>query len=122
MAGKTQRDKFTQCYHQMEVRLETVEPEKDLGVITDSALSFVEHISNKISIANKNLGLILKTFTFMGKDLFLYLFLSLVRSHLKYASSVWSQQHKWILLQLKMSNKEQLECYNALQVKHTQKD
>ena len=52
----------------MKVRLETVESEKDLGVIidhVDSAFSFRENISSKISIANRNLKLILKTFTFM---------------------------------------------------------
>ena len=76
-----------------EVRLETVESEKDLGVIIDSALSFGEHIS-KISIANRNIGLIFKTFTSMDKDMFLNLFKSLVRPHLEYASSVWSPQHK----------------------------
>ena len=77
-----------------EVRLETVESEKDLGVIIDSALSFGEHIGSKISIANRNLGLIFKTFTFMDKDMFLNLFKSLVRPHLEYASTVWSPQHK----------------------------
>ena len=77
-----------------EVRLETVESEKDLGVIIDSALSFGEHIGSKILIANRNLGLIFKTFTFMDKDMFLNLFKSLVRPHLKYASRVWSPQHK----------------------------
>ena len=41
-----------------EVKLETVESEKDLGVIIDSALSLGEHIGSKISITNRNLGLI----------------------------------------------------------------
>ena len=44
-----------------EVRLETVGSVKDLGVINDRALSFGEHISSKISIADRNLGLIFKT-------------------------------------------------------------
>ena len=77
-----------------EVRLEPVESEKDLGIITDSALSFGEHIGSKISITNRNLGLFFKTLTFMDKDMFLNLFKSLVRPHLEYASSVWSPQHK----------------------------
>ena len=77
-----------------EVPLETVESEKDLGVIIDSALSFAEHISSKISMANRNLGLIFKAFTFMDKDMLLNIFKSLVRPHLEYSSSVWSPQHK----------------------------
>ena len=54
-------------------RLETVTSEKDLGVIIDKSLSFTEHISSKVSVANRNLGLIFRTFTFMDKEMFLNL-------------------------------------------------
>ena len=57
-----------------EKRLESVDSEKDLGVIIDKSLSFGEHISSKISIANRNLGLIIRTFTYMDKDMFLNIF------------------------------------------------
>ena len=77
-----------------EKRLESVDSEKDLGVIIDKSLSFGEHISSKISIANRNLGLIFRTFTYMDKDMFLNLFKSLVRPHLEYATSVWTPQFK----------------------------
>ena len=50
-----------------ETRLENLESEKDLGVIIDTSLSFGENISSKISTANRNLGLIFRTFTFMDK-------------------------------------------------------
>ena len=48
-------------------RLESVDSEKDLGVIIDKSLSFGEHISSKILIANRNLGLIFRTFAYMAK-------------------------------------------------------
>ena len=63
-----------------EKRLENVDSEN-----IDKSLSFGEHISSKISIANRNLGLIFRTFTYMDKDMFLNLFKSLVRPHLEYA-------------------------------------
>ena len=47
--GKKISDNFTQCNLQMEVRLETVESEKDLGVIIDSAFSFRENISSNLN-------------------------------------------------------------------------
>ena len=62
--------------------------DSELGVIIDKSLSFGEHVSSKISIANTNLGLIFRTFTFMDKDMFLNLYKSLVRPYLEDATSV----------------------------------
>ena len=55
--------------------------EKDLGVIFDQKLKFTEHIISKVNKANRNVGLIFRTFTFMDKDMFLNLFKSVVRPH-----------------------------------------
>ncbi len=49
-------------------------------------MKFNTHISEKVAKANRNLGLIFKTFTYMNKEMFLTLFKSLVRPHLEYAS------------------------------------
>ena len=59
--------------------------EKDLGVIFDDNLIFNKHIGSKVKIANRNLGLIFKNFTFMNKEIFLQLYKSMVRPHLEYA-------------------------------------
>ena len=80
--------------HEGEMRLENVESLKDLGVIIDNSLSFGKHISNKISIANRNLGLIFRTFTFMDKDMCLNLFKAIDRPHVEYATRVWYPQYK----------------------------
>ena len=85
---------YTMQSREGETRLENVESEKNLGVIIDNSLSFGEHNSSKISTANRNLGLIFRTFTFMDKDMFLNLFKAIVRPHLEYATSVWSPQYK----------------------------
>ena len=73
-----------------------MDSEKDLGVIihVDKSLTFTEHINFKIKIANRNLGLIFRTFTYLDKDIFMNLYKSLVRPHLEYASSEWSTVYK----------------------------
>ena len=55
-----------------EVELEKVEKEKDLGAIIDQNLTFRDHIN---STANRNLGIIFRTFTYIDQEM---LHLSLV--------------------------------------------
>ena len=55
------------------VAIERVTSEKDLGVTVDSKLKFREHINHKVSIANRNLGIIFRTFTYLAKEMFLTL-------------------------------------------------
>ena len=43
---------------------------KDLGVIIDDKLKFREHITHKVNVANRNLGIIFRTFTYMDKKCF----------------------------------------------------
>ena len=71
-----------------EVHVTRVTSEKDLGVIFDEKLIFRDHISKKAALANKNLGLIFRSFTYIDKamTLFLNLYKSLVRPHLEYAT------------------------------------
>ena len=80
---------YTMRKDQEELPIKKVESEKDLGVIIDNKLTFTKHINSKIKIANRNLGLIFRTFTCIDKEIFLNLFKSLVRPHLEYASTVW---------------------------------
>lgn len=69
--------------------IERVSSEKDLGVTIDDKLKYREHITQKASIANRNLGIIFRTFTYKDKDMFLDLFKSMVRPHLEYATQIW---------------------------------
>ena len=55
---------------------EQIPIEKNLGVIEDNTLTFKKHINSKTKIANGNLGLILRTFTYVDKKLFTNLFKS----------------------------------------------
>ncbi len=45
-------------------------------------------------MANRNLGMIFRSFTFIDKSMFLNLYKSLVRPHLEYASPIWSPMYK----------------------------
>ena len=56
------------------VPIEKVEEEKDLGVIIDRKLNFRRHIAKKVSIANRNLGIIYRTFTYLNPEMFLSIF------------------------------------------------
>ena len=60
----------------------------------DKALNFSEHINSKVNKANRNLGIIYRTFTFMDKEMFLILFKSLVRPRLEYAVTVCALLYK----------------------------
>ena len=71
-------------------QIQNVTEEEDLGVIIDTNLKFDSHITAKINKANRNLGIINRSFTYMDKPMFLNLYKALVRPHLEYASPVWS--------------------------------
>lgn len=72
--------------------LKRVEEQRDLGVIMTSNAKFHEHIHAVVSKANKMLGLIRRTLTRDERLLptLKTLYVALVRSHLEYASEVWS--------------------------------
>ena len=74
--------------------IKRVESEKDLGVFIDEKLNFRDHITKKVNIANRNLGIIFRSFTYMDKEMFLNLYKSMVRPHIEYATQVWSRQYK----------------------------
>ena len=69
-----------------QAELEKVKHEKDLGVIIDHNLTFREHITSKVNIAYRNLGIIFRTFTYNDQEMFLDL--SIVRPHLQHASTL----------------------------------
>ena len=74
--------------------LEKVSNEKDLGVTIDCKLNFRDHFVQKVNIANGNLGIIFRTFTYIDSVIFLNLCKSLVRPHLEYATQIWSPLYK----------------------------
>ena len=71
-----------------------VDSEKDLGVTIDKNLNFREHISSKINLANRNVGIIFRTFTYLDPEMFKNLYKSIVRPHLEYGTVIWSPMYK----------------------------
>ena len=65
------------------------ENEKDLGVTFDKCLSFDVHITNAISKANKMLGLVKRSFSYLDHSIFLMLYKALIRPHLEYGNLIW---------------------------------
>ena len=55
-------------------QFESCNKEKDLGVIVDSKLNFRDHINTKVNLANQNLGIIFRIFTYLDQEVFLNLF------------------------------------------------
>ena len=78
-------------------QLERLEHMKDLGVIFDSELNFVQHCKEKINTAYSFLGIIKRNFIYLDEDAFVMLRKSLVRSHLAYANSVWNPHRLGLL-------------------------
>ena len=70
-------------------KLETVHEIRDLGATIDKDLSFESHINEKISKANRIVGLIRRAFVHLDEIIFAQLFKSLVRPHLEYSNSTW---------------------------------
>ena len=86
--------KYTMSSNNQEIELEKVDSEKDLGIIIDKNLTFRNHINSKVNIANRNLGIIFRTFTFIDEEIFLNLYKSIVRPHVEYATPIWSPLYK----------------------------
>ena len=62
--------------------------QKYLGVTVDCKLSFEEHISAKIRVANAIVGVIRRSFTFLDGSTFKRIYIAFVRFHIEYAQSV----------------------------------
>ena len=79
-----------QTYTLMGENLQSCEVEKDIGVFLDEKLNFDRHISTKVNKANAMFGVIRRNFHYMDRKTFVPLYKALVRTHLDYASSVYS--------------------------------
>ena len=87
---KIGKDEKNINYTLKDQKLQKVMEEKDIGVIIDDQLEFESHISEKINKANKMFGLLRRSFNCLDIKNFTCLYKTMVRTHLDYASSVWS--------------------------------
>ncbi|XP_070547365.1 uncharacterized protein [Ptychodera flava] len=70
--------------------LESVEEEKDLGVLIHQSLKPTRMGVESARKANKVLGLIKRTMSYKSKDIIVRLYKQLVRPNLEYAVQAWS--------------------------------
>ena len=68
--------------------------EKDVSVTFDPSLELRLHITNMINKANSRVGMIRRSFSYLGVNNFNTLYKSLVRPILDYCSSVWYPLYK----------------------------
>ena len=71
----------------------TASKQKHLGLILDEKLSFEGHMEEKISKANKGVGLLRKMYEFVPRKTLLNVCKPYVRPHLDYADVVYDQQN-----------------------------
>ena len=74
----------------VKVTLQQISKEKDLGIITDSNLNFNQHIHDAVNKANRLMGTIRRTYTYLDNKTFCLLYKALVRPHLEYGACVWN--------------------------------
>ena len=68
--------------------IESVEEEKDLGVIFPKDHKFSNHIASEVNKANRTLSLITRTFDFIEQDSVVLLYKALVRPHVEYGGVI----------------------------------
>ena len=78
----------------IETQLKVVKAEKDLGIIVDSKLGFVQHINSIVKKATSLSGMIKRTFSYMDKHMLKTIFTSIVRTHLEYGAVIWNPHLK----------------------------
>ena len=100
------------------VLLDHIDDMKDLGIILDTELSFSKHIYEKISKAYQMLGIINRNFKHTDKHTFLLLYISLVRSHLEYANSVWCPYKIGLIFALEKVQKRATKMIGACKKLH----
>ena len=69
--------------------LEVVDEEKDLGVIMQNDLKWNSQCTKAVKTANRVLGMIRRSFSYLNKDIALHLYKTLVRPHLEYCVQAW---------------------------------
>ena len=72
------------------VELAISENEKDLGIIVDNQLTFAKHVDTQVKKANRLVGLIRRSFTYLDIETMRQLFVAIVRPHLEFGNVAWS--------------------------------
>jgi hypothetical protein len=77
-------------YSMNNVIMESVEQQRDLGVIITNDLKHEKQVEKSVKNASRMLGFIARTFEYKSKNIMIPLYKALVRPHLEYAVQLWS--------------------------------
>jgi len=94
LGKNNQKHEYKLTENGVDIKIEQVCEEKDIGVIFDSELKFNKHITSSVNRANQKLGMIRRSFEYMDRDMFVTLYKSLIRPLLEYATVIWSPLFK----------------------------
>ena len=97
------------------VELQSSMGERDLGVKVDNELAFSEHIRATTAKANSVIGMLKNAFVCRDVDIWIKLYVSLVRPHLEYAVSVWKPRLRRDINALERVQKRALRIPHELQ-------
>ena len=76
------------------IELQSTDLEKDLGVWIDPNLTFSRHCETQVGKANRTLGLIRRTYTYLDEVSLTKLYISLVRCKLEYGYPAWAPMYR----------------------------
>ena len=92
--GDDDVSKYSMIKDASNIELETTNLEKDLGAYIDPTLNFSTHCEKQVNKANRILGLIRRSYSYLDEKSLVKLFTSLVRPHLEYCNSACSPVFK----------------------------
>jgi hypothetical protein len=95
--GPNRQGAINTTYTLLDTQLRQSVEERDLGVSTDSLLSFNNHIVKATGKANRIMGVIRRAYVFLSEKNFPMLFKALVRPHLEYAQPVWQPHRRGLI-------------------------
>ena len=92
-----------------------MDEQKHLGLILDSSLSFAKHITAKISIARKNIGIIRNLSNYLPLKVLQQMYKVFVRSHLDYCDFIYHIPHNICISPLGISLTTLMESIEKVQ-------
>ena len=90
LGPQTDRHNYHMWKEENQIELQVTELEKDLGIHIDPKLTFSIHCEKKVSTANRILGMIRRSYTYLDELSLTKLYTTLVRPHLEYGNGAWS--------------------------------
>ena len=76
------------------IYLEETTAEKDIGVVFDPNLNFRPHMEEICKKANRIMGVIRRTYSYLTEKEFCLLYKALVRAHLESNNVIWAPRYK----------------------------